>query len=324
MSRRGKWHGFLKRYLIVTSMLVIVASILLALWSYTYVPFASDTKAVEFNLASNKAQRDERADLARLRELEALALARNGAAMLALELELTDQRRALKRDEKIKAATEQFKLTPFSYNRPRALNYGKANKLILSIGSANALMSQQRAASGSGPVKSSEANLGGRVRASLDGPSQLVDIQLENQSEGGSAVKDLSSAANATYTWYVTPKTLDKVTLTLTIFNNVVIDGQEVELEGPAYVDTFTINASLWERWKDSLTSVWGIILGIGGLAGLVTAAIELLKWQRERIASRKIMSQPHGNQLPEPSSMNPSVKRRTTVKKKQNQTDSK
>ena len=305
-------------------MLVIVASILLALWSYTYVLSASDTKADEASLLSKKMRQDELADLERLRELEALALARVGSPIAALQLELIAALAALERDEKIKAATEQFKLTPFSYNRPRALNYGKANKLILSIGSANARMSRQRAATGSGPVKSSEANLGGRVRASLDGPSQFVDIQLENQSEGGSAVKDLSPAANATWTWYVTPKTLDEVTLTLTIFNNVVIDGQEVELEGPAYVDTFTINASLWERWKDSLTSVWGIILGIGGLAGLVTAAIEFLKWQRERIASRKIMDQTHGNLLPEPSSMKPSVKRRTTVKKKENQTDSK
>ncbi len=175
------------------------------------------------------------------------------------------------RDAQVEDATEQFKRLPINYNKPTQLDYQKANRIILSIGSASQPAALKRAESGTGQVVTKDVMLSGRVEASLDGPRDLVDIQLGGAPGEVGATRDVTRAGNATWTWYVTPKTLDEVTLTLTLYNEVEIDGKPVRIEREAYHDRFTIRASTWDRWSGFLDGFWvKLVAAVTLVAGLV------------------------------------------------------
>lgn len=210
------------------------------------------------------------------------------------------------RDAQVEDATEQFKRLPINYNKPTQLDYQKANRIILSIGSASQPAALKRAESGTGPVATKDVMLSGRVQASLDGPRDLVDIQLEGAPGEVGATRDVTRAGNATWTWYVTPKTLDEVTLTLTLYNEVEIDGKPVTIEGPAYQDRFTIRASTWDRWSGFLDGFW---VKLGAAVTLVAGLVGIWYQLREMRARGK-------GPAPEPAPVKPAPARPRRTKK--------
>jgi len=161
------------------------------------------------------------------------------------------------------------------------LEYKKANRLVLSVGSASQAQALSRVAEGEGPTRTVDIRLSDRVRAVLDGAPDLVDIELVDSDGSVGAIKSVNSQSNTTWAWYVTPKTLNEVTLTLSIYNVAIVDGEVVLIEGPAYSDTFAIRAPWWQRVMPFFTGFWGIVIGLGGLTGFAVLALEIFKLRK-------------------------------------------
>lgn len=209
-------------------------------------------------------------------------------------IELVQQKKIEIKDN-VREAVNQFPVRDFLYNRPKELEYRKPNRLVLSVGSSDLKLARQLVGTGSGPSQKASAKLAERVRASLDGPSQQVDIQLESPRGGEDAsVRDVNSSSNASWVWNVTPQTLDDVTLTLSIFNrHQTMSGREIESEVPVYRDRFTIRVPFWDRLKGYFTEFSGAITSLGGLIGLLVGIIEILRWRRERAKTELERTEP-------------------------------
>lgn len=171
------------------------------------------------------------------------------------------------------AAEATIKRSQIVYNRPKSLPYDKPSMLFAVIASRSITDAQKRASSGKGEIRIASVDLAPRVRAELQGASSQVDIQLV-----GPPVKAVTGIQNATWTWYVTPHTTDKVELTLSFFNQVNVGNGNDEIDGPVFVDQFTIEASFWEKllhWAKELGPSYALV------AGALTTLYALIKWFR-------------------------------------------
>jgi len=140
-------------------------------------------------------------------------------------------------------AAAKLRTSDIVYNRPSDLPFGKPSRLVASVASNSIEQAQARAAVGAGEQRVATAMLTPTVRAELQGPPDLVDIQAL-----GPAEKGVSTVANSTWEWNVTPKTIEPVTLTLAFYNQMKIDGTATTVDGPTYTDTFVIKSS-WLDW---------------------------------------------------------------------------
>jgi len=201
----------------------------------------------------------------------------------------TSKTATFNRDEAIAEKEKQFKSMKFKYNRPAYLSYGKSNTIVLSIASSDLKIAESTVAQGTGPVHGGEANFSDEVRASLVGDPSQVEIHLSDEPENNNSTEAVTSAANSTWTWYVKPKTFDKITLTLSLYNETEVDGEIIEIPRPVYTDHFDVNATYWDKWSGFLGSFWaGALAFAGAVGGAVTGVIEFLKWRRERKAEKR------------------------------------
>jgi hypothetical protein len=179
---------------------------------------------------------------------------------------------------KVASATAAFQQITVVYNKPAVLTYQKPSLLVLSVASADLDAARARVRQGAGDVAEGAAKLGDKVRAKLAGPPGAVDISTSDPD-----IKVVSPSANATWSWYVTPKTTDPITLTLDIYNETTVDGATVELDGPAYADSFTVNTSWLDRivlWGQRIKPIWlGAVAVLTALGG---ALVWLRNWRKK------------------------------------------
>jgi hypothetical protein len=183
----------------------------------------------------------------------------------------------------VNAAASQFKSMPVVYRKPTNLPYGKPSQFSLVIASADLQAARARAAQGNpgGVEVAQSATLGQRVEADLQGDPNVVDIHLE-----GDAVRDVTNVANVTWTWTVQPKLPQPVTLTVALYNEVTVNGQDEKIDGPAYTDTFSVPMTLWQSIMYGAQQIglfWG---AVGGLVLAIGGAIAW--WVRTRSAKSK------------------------------------
>lgn len=191
---------------------------------------------------------------------------------------------AEERERKIDAAIETFKPTRFYYNKPRTLRYRKASTITLAVASADQKRAKRFVSSGVGPVISVVQPLGKEVTATLEGPPDQVDIRLRGEEDSRSATLPVSAAGNAEWAWYVTPKTLDDVTLTLTLTSQVRIDGEDRPFGKETYEDRFTIQASWFDRLKVFIGAHWDrLFAAVAAFAALFTAIFHMPSRSRTR-----------------------------------------
>lgn len=188
------------------------------------------------------------------------------------------------REQKIEAAVAAFTPTRFYYNKPKTLRYRKASTITLAIASADEKRAKRFVNSGVGPVVSLVQPMGKEVTATLEGPPDQVDIRLRGEGDKRSATLPVSATSNAEWAWYVTPKTLDEVTLTLTLTSEVRIDGEYRPFGKETYEDRFTIQASWFDRLKVFFGAYWERILAaMATFAALYTAIFHRPKRRRPR-----------------------------------------
>jgi hypothetical protein len=168
-------------------------------------------------------------------------------------------------------AAKQFKSMPVVYRKPTSLPFGKPSPFSLVIASADLQAARARAAQGNPGVEVVQsATLSDRVEADLQGDPSVVDIHLD-----GDAIRDVSSAANVTWTWSVQPKLPQPITLTVSLYNHVTVDGQDHKIEGRAYTDTFTVPMTGWQTFMygaQQFGRLWGwigaAVVAVGGAIG--------------------------------------------------------
>jgi hypothetical protein len=180
------------------------------------------------------------------------------------------------------APGEAFKEMPVVYKKPAALDYGKPNTFTLVIASSDLQSAQDRVARIGGELVVNQVRLGRMVRATLSGDPSEVTITL---SGNASALRDVTSAANVTWTWTVTPKVLRPITLELAIYNEAKRGDSSTDIEGPAYRDSFEVNADASTRafnWVADLDPLWKIVGGLLGVIVTVTGLYLSLKKTRK------------------------------------------
>ena len=155
------------------------------------------------------------------------------------------------------------------YRKPDGLAYGRPNLFVVTIASADlqAANKRLRMSGISGTDVSANVALSPRVRAVLWGADDTVKIELKTTPE----THDVGVASNATWEWYVTPKSADDIDLELDLYNIVTIDGQEHQLDGPAYRDRFVVKADWMDRfmlWLGRTDPIWKWIALIAGVLG--------------------------------------------------------
>lgn len=188
------------------------------------------------------------------------------------------------RVDKIEAAKAEFQDRHFYYPEVTELDFGKPNTIVLSIASSNEQMAAADAGKGQRRVVKENAPMGESVRASLDGSPDQVSIRLIGSPNSPTSSKPLLGSQNPKWEWEVTPKTFDPIKLTLSIFNEVTIEGEKVELDRPVWTREFNVRSSVWIRWGQTLRDFWGAFLTAGAaLAGIIVAAVEFARWRRER-----------------------------------------
>ncbi|MEG3124802.1 hypothetical protein [Sphingomonas sp. GB1N7] len=145
--------------------------------------------------------------------------------------------------------------------------------MIASIAAHSLKEAKQRVAGGTGPAIAAGADLAYRVRAELEGSEEVVKIE-----KNGPDTRMVDEGANTTWTWFVTPKTTDPITLTLSFYNEFHRDGEVGENDGPAYETTFQVNANWRDKFVLFITDLNPIYAVI---AGLVTTVGGGLIWIR-------------------------------------------
>lgn len=167
------------------------------------------------------------------------------------------------------------------FNQPALLPYNQQTLIRFVIASKDIEDAKAEFADTTGTVTTDQAKLGRQVRAQLSGPGETVEIQMV-----GSDVRDISSVANTTFEWYVTPKTTDDFKLTLRLYNRVFDGARWVEVQQRPYVREFQVSVSTSQKLKLLMSEIngWLALLGssIVALLGLFLAKL------RARFASKK------------------------------------
>jgi hypothetical protein len=101
----------------------------------------------------------------------------------------------------------------------------------------------------------------------------------------GDDVRLVSGAGNATWTWYVTPKTTAPIELRLAFYNVLTVDGVTGETDGPVYTDTFQINASAAQRARAALIDLQPYYAIV---AGFITTFGGLFLWLKPWLSRRR------------------------------------
>jgi hypothetical protein len=171
-------------------------------------------------------------------------------------------------------AAAAFKQMPVVYKKPYALEYGKPNPFTLVIASSDLQGAQDRVARIDGALVVDQVRLGRTVRATLTGDPSEADIHL---SGNGSPLRDVTAGANVTWNWTVTPKVLRPIALELSIYNEAKRGDVSTDIEGPAYSDSFQVNADATTRafnWVAELDPLWKIVGGLLGVTVTVTGLV--------------------------------------------------
>ena len=185
------------------------------------------------------------------------------------------------RDAKIAREVDGFRLFDVLFNQPTELPYNQQTLIRFVVASKDRAQAQAEFGDTTGAVKTDRAVFGRQVRAQLSGPGDDVQIQVI-----GSEIRDISTLANTTFDWYVTPKTTGNFKLTLRLYNRVFDDSQWVEVEGQPYVKEFQVKVSRSQRLEIMLSRIsgWLALLGssLVALLGIVVAKL------RGRLAAKK------------------------------------
>ncbi|MFO6447676.1 hypothetical protein ACLBKU_11075 [Erythrobacter sp. NE805] len=160
------------------------------------------------------------------------------------------------------------------FNQPAVLPYNKQTLIRFVIASKDLEEAKAEFADTEGTVVTGRAALGRQVRAQLSGPEGEVQIQLV-----GTDQRDVSSAANTTFEWYVTPKTTEPFKLTLRLYNRVYDGTRWVELQQPPYVREFVVRVSIAQRLKLLIAEINGWL----ALAGSSLVALVGLGYKKLR-----------------------------------------
>lgn len=172
------------------------------------------------------------------------------------------------RDAQIAQEVQGFRPFNVLFNQPTLLPYNKQTLIRFVIASGDIEEAKSEFADTTGAVTTGQAKLGRQVRAQLSGPGDEVQIQIV-----GTDVRDISTAANTTIDWYVTPKTTDSFKLTLRLYNRVFDGKRWVEVQQPPYVKEFQVSISTSQQLQLLLSEIngWLALLGssIVALLGL-------------------------------------------------------
>ena len=184
-------------------------------------------------------------------------------------------------DAQIAREVQAFRPLDVLFNQPTLLPYNQQTLIRFVIASKDLEEAKAEFADTTGAVTTGQAKLGRQVRAQLSGPGDAVQIQLV-----GADVRDISSAANTTFEWYVTPKTTDPFKLTLRLYNRVFDGTRWVELQQPPYVKEFQVSVSATQKLQLLLSEIngWLALLGssIVALFGIGLAKL------RGKLAAKK------------------------------------
>lgn len=190
-------------------------------------------------------------------------------------------------DQLVEEGQRRLRQFEILHNNPDTLPLDKASKIVLVIASKDRLAAMARVEEGYGPTKSGMADLGVTVRAELAAADADVVIQPI-----GPAIRSVSKGSNTTWEWYVTPKTTADFEMTLRLFNQMPVDGQLVETEGPAYTNVFHVRATLGQKAKYwiSLINGWLALLGgsIIALSGWGIARLKARFWPDQKGGAKK------------------------------------
>ncbi|WP_374531367.1 hypothetical protein [Novosphingobium sp.] len=131
------------------------------------------------------------------------------------------------RDAVIAREVSGFRLFDVLFNQPTLLPYRQQTLIRFVVASHDLAQAKAELSDTTGAVQADKAVFGRQVRAELTGPGDDVEIQAV-----GTAVRDISTVANTTYDWYVTPKTTGTFKLTLRLYNRVYDGNQWIEVQG--------------------------------------------------------------------------------------------
>ena len=163
------------------------------------------------------------------------------------------------RDAQIAQEVQGFRPFNVLFNQPTLLPYNKQTLIRFVIASGDLEEAKSEFADTTGVVSTGQAKLGRQVRAQLSGPGDEVQIQIV-----GTDVRDISTAANTTIDWYVTPKATDSFKLTLRLYNRVFDGKRWVEVQQPPYVKEFQVSVSTSQKLQLLLSEIngWLALLG--------------------------------------------------------------
>jgi hypothetical protein len=191
-------------------------------------------------------------------------------------------------DEQIAREVASFRPFDVLFNQPNTVPYRKQTLIRFVIASKDLEEAQAEFADTQGTVSAGNATLGRQVRAQLSGPEGDVQIQLV-----GTDQRDISSAANTTFEWYITPKTTGPFKLTLRLYNRVYDGTRWVELQQPPYVKEFEVSVSAAQRLKLLLAEINGWLALVG------SSVIALLTLSFKRLRARFTSEKPGKDKAP-------------------------
>lgn len=185
------------------------------------------------------------------------------------------------REAEIAQEVRSFRPLDVLFNQPTELPFQKSTRIRFVIASKDLVQAKASFADTTGQVQQDQAVLGQKVRAQLTGPDDSVKIVLVGKDE-----RSISSQGNTTFEWDVTPISTGNFTLTLRLYNQVLVDGEWVEIENPPYVKQFQVQVSSAQRIKLLISEIngWLALLG-SSLVALLGVALARL---RSRFAAKK------------------------------------
>jgi hypothetical protein len=132
---------------------------------------------------------------------------------------------------------------------PPTLSWARDNPVRLVIASENLNKARQELAREAGGILSdTTAEIGERIRAELTGE----DVTIEKPEQ---TIRDVTSLQNVSMVWHIQPKTPGPKTLTLDVYNQILVPGATaVEIEQPAYERKINVKIDPldWLTWEAS------------------------------------------------------------------------
>jgi hypothetical protein len=177
----------------------------------------------------------------------------------------------------------QIQALQIEYNKPTAISFDSDTVIVLVAESHDTASGHAAVAAAPGQAVQAKVGLSAIVTAQLEGDSDQVQITPLT-----SDTQAVTSLANTRWSWNVRAKQPGKATLTMNVFDDVTVGGQNTLYQIETYTDEFPVQIGWLSklRWQfEQIDPIWQA-LGLGTPVALIGGLVAWFRRPRKGAAS--------------------------------------